>query len=253
MKLLANLILMFAVIFGSLAATTAYLAPTTLPDEKLVGLTLNEDAGLLPDPANPGEMIPVAKKNTVLTAEILASIRANSFDAKGAPHTVKYLTVKEFQFDRWIGKWVFFASLAGLLLGAFLIRGAAKREIATAMTKSEGSAQSPEALLDSIAGAINTLRDDLHTMPSDDARLNAIVDRVGLLQRTDILDFIDARPIIVARQGMAGYAKLMGSFAAAERQINRAWSAAADRVFEESADSLDIAATLLEETKTKLA
>ena len=260
MKLLANLILTASVIFGALAATTAYLAPLSLPDEDLIGLTLNADAGLLPaTPTAPNakskskpKRKPVAKKNTVLTGPILADLRANTFTAQGAPRTVKYVTVKEFSLGRWVGKWVFLASLGGLLLGAFMIRSATKRAIGSASEDTAGMAESPEATLREIIEVVASLRRDLPAMADDQARLHAILDRVGAAQRDPIAAFIDARATLVNRLGLGGYAELMDRFAAAERQINRAWSAAADRALAESTAALDAAADMLEEAKAKL-
>ncbi len=75
---------------------------------------------------------------------------------------------------------------------------------------------------------------DLPSMGSEKQRLDAIVERLGEIQKTHLAAFVDARPRLVAKLGLGGYAELMDRFAAAERQLNRAWSAAADGYFDEA-------------------
>ena len=79
-----------------------------------------------------------------------------------------------------------------------------------------------------------------------------IVDRIGALQKTLLPAFIDARARIVSIGGMAGYARLMDVYAAAERQLNRAWSAAADGHEIEAVASLERAVALLDESANRL-
>ena len=65
-------------------------------------------------------------------------------------------------------------------------------------------------------------------------------------------DFIDARQALIGRHGLGGYAMIMDRFAAAERQINRARSAAADGVYDEAETCLKAAADRLRETSQTL-
>jgi hypothetical protein len=61
-----------------------------------------------------------------------------------------------------------------------------------------------------------------------------------------------ARAELTSRLGLGGYARLMDAFAAAERAINRAWSAAADEVEAEAITSLDLASELLAEARERV-
>ncbi|MEC9372592.1 MAG: hypothetical protein VYC34_02065, partial [Planctomycetota bacterium] len=72
------------------------------------------------------------------------------------------------------------------------------------------------------------------------------------LQRGPVVSFIEARPALVGRFGLGGYAELMDRFAAMERQLNRSWSAAADRVYVESSDCLMKTAALIREVEAKI-
>ncbi|NIP97176.1 MAG: hypothetical protein GWO24_28580, partial [Akkermansiaceae bacterium] len=65
-----------------------------------------------------------------------------------------------------------------------------------------------------------------------------VVASLDELMGTELDAFVDSRSQLINRLGMSGYARLMDRFAAAERQLNRAWSAAADRVLDESVECL---------------
>ena len=194
---------------------------------------------------------------TQLTPGRLAQLRSAADDvadvdgvaARGALH------VKSFSFERWPYWWVFALSAVGLFAGSMLVRAGTKAEIAAASATSPtdaGPSMTPDQALDGIEDVVTVLRRELPGMASDEARNHAIIERIGAAQKTHIMAFIDARPLLINRLGLGGYAELMDRFAAAERQINRAWSAAADGMYHESKDSLDTAAILLEETKPKL-
>lgn len=187
-----------------------------------------------------------------LRAEAERVAEANEGEtAGGAVH------LKSFAFDRWPYWWVFAISAVGLFAGSMLVRAGTKAEItaaaATAPTAAGAlPAASPEQSLQAITDIVASLRRDLPGMPSDEARNEAIIERLDDAQKTHIIAFIDARPLLVNRLGLGGYAELMDRFAASERQINRAWSAAADGVYHEAKNSIDTAAELLEETRPKL-
>jgi hypothetical protein len=89
--------------------------------------------------------------------------------------------------------------------------------------------------------------------PEQRERFGLILTRVGELQKTHMVAFVEARPVLIARLGLGGYAELMDRYAAAERQLNRAWSAAADGVYEEAVQALEVAGVLLDESLARLA
>ena len=99
---------------------------------------------------------------------------------------------------------------------------------------------------------LETLRGKLRATPAQRDRLAAIVADIGHMQQTHIAAFLNARPELTARLGLGGYARLMDTFAAAERAINRGWSAAADEVESESLVCLDRAAELLAEARGRV-
>ena len=239
MKLAALLLITVSLVVGVVGAVTAYLPPLSLPDEALVTdppLTLNAPAG-----ERDGE--PIAPGGAALTPEVLAELRAAE---------VKRVRVREFSLARWPEWWLFVLGCVGLGVGAVIVRRENRRAMAAAGAARGGAGAGPEEALATLKREIERLRAELPGMGSEGERLAAIVERVGEQQRTTIPAFIAARPVLVSRLGLAGFARLMDSFAAAERQINRAWSAAADEVEAEAVASLERAVGLLGEAEGRL-
>ncbi len=236
MRPLANLLVMVSLVAGVFGAATAYLPPLSLPDSQLQGLTLNAPAGIRADPA--GQPQPLAVKNARLTPELLAALRAAG---------VRRVRVKEFALARWSGAWLFLAGCAGLTLGAGLLRASAKRTLAAAPAKGGAPRQSPEAVLAAMRGAVEALRAELPRLPDAEERLRRVLEVLTEVQEKFVPDFAALRPVLTARLGLAGYARLMDRFAAGERQVNRAWSAAADGIEDEVTDCLAQADLLLAE------
>ncbi len=252
MKLIANLLLAISVALGALAASTAYLAPLSLPDEQLTELVLNADAGRVEKPDGSHE--PLLRRGTMLTAENLAALRANTFIVDGHEKKTEYVSVKEFAFSRWTGRWVFLGSLLGLLVGGLMMRSLSKKELAEADAKAE-SAPAEESPEGAIAAAISTLDDlarDMADIADNRARCQMIVQRIGELQVTHLPAFVEAKPRLIARMGLGGYAEMMGLFSYGERMLNRAWSTAADGHIGEATTSLQNAREPLEATAATL-
>ncbi|MEX0712346.1 MAG: hypothetical protein WD278_08345 [Pirellulales bacterium] len=242
MNLVGAILVTASLVSGALAAATAYLAPLNLADDLLAGLTLNAPAGAAA--AAGGGMAPLANPGEELTPALLKRLREAD---------VEYVQVKQFwpegsPLPLWPGKWIFLASVAGLVAGALMIRSSSRRLI-TVSANAAGTL-SPDQALQGIRDTIDELRRDVAAMPGKPARLDVVVSRLTELQKRQMADFVDSRPLIVARFGLAGYAEIMDRYAAAERQINRAWSAAADRVDEEMTACLDQASELLGEAIT---
>lgn len=236
MRLLANLLLMASLVAGLFGALTAYLPPLTLPDDQLTGLTLNAPAGLRSDPA--GQPQPVAPKNARVTPELLCALRAAG---------VRRVQVKEFALARWSGAWLFLAGCAGLGAGAALLRAGSRREFAASPAGAGRPGDSPESILAAMRSAVDGLRGEWTRLADRPARLRRTLDVLTGVQERLVPDFAALRPVLTSRLRQAGYARLMDCFAAAERQMNRAWSAAADGIEDEVAACLEQAAMLLAE------
>ena len=77
--------------------------------------------------------------------------------------------------------------------------------------------------------------------------------RLDGIQATHLAAFVEARPELIGRYGIAGFARIMDSFAAGERTLNRAWSAAADGVLPASLEALQLGMAHLAETQRRIA
>ncbi len=241
MRLLANLLLIASLVAGIFGAAAAYLSPLSLPDDRLVGLTLNAPAGIGVDAA--GRPQPLAVKNARLTPELLAALRAAG---------VRRVRGKEFALGRWSGAGLFLAGCAGLVLGAALLRASARRALASAPAGAGSAGETPDAILAAMRRAVDGLRDELPRLPDPEERLRRVLDVLTEVQEKLVPDFAALRPMLTARLGLAGYARLMDRFAAGERQVNRAWSAAADGIEDEVTDCLGHASLLLAEAAAAL-
>ena len=136
-----------------------------------------------------------------------------------------YLTVlDERQMD-----WAPFAVvLVAGSLGVLLVRRAAK---AAAMHE-ESQSVSIETLQTSLqravaeVGALDEERDSIDVYD--------LKDRIDERVRVHLDAFADAREVVAHRYGLQQYADLMNRFAAAERYLNRVWSASTDGYIDEA-------------------
>ena len=239
MKILGQLLVWGSLVVGAAAAATGYLASLDAGDEMLIDLTLAAPAGKIEQADGGAE--PIAEKDQTVSFQLLRELR----DAG-----VRNIRVKEFGIHRWRGKWLFLAAVGGLLAGAFLTR-AGEGPVSGSPT-AEGRRDSPRQTLAAMRTEIDELTIGLDGAPDRSGQLEAVVGRVGWLQKKHIPAFVEARSELVSMLGLAGYASLMDSFAAAERQLNRAWSAAVDGAWEEAVACVDEASSLLEETQERL-
>jgi hypothetical protein len=234
MKMAGFILVAVSLAVAILGAVSAYLPPLSLPDEQLDGLTLNAPAGAVRDEA--GKLQPIAPQDAILTPELIAKLRAAG---------VKRVQVKEFAFKRWTGAALFILGSIGLLIGGLMLSRAAGRAVAP--VEGKPLAGEPGQLLQEICEEMENLKRRLPEISGDKDRRNEIIERVGELQRVQVPLFIGTRPILVSRLRLSGYARLMDVFSAGERQMNRAWSAAADGVTDEAAAGIEQAASLLGE------
>ena len=240
MRLIAWLIITVSLVACIVAAITAYSPPVTLPDELLASATLNAPAGRA-GAQWPASTQPVAQKGEPLTPEVLARLRAAGESR---------VRLKEFSLRRWREWWVFAVGCAGMLAGGLWIRRENARQLVLDQRAADAG-EGPDAAIKHLRAELDVLRRDVAGDTSG-ARLPLIRERVDHMTTHHIVPFIDARPVLVSRLKLAGYAQLMDRFAAGERQLNRAWSAAADGYEEEAVACLENAAVLFEEAEKRM-
>lgn len=236
MKLIGSLVVIASLVFGTLSAATAYLPKLSLADERLLGLTLNALAGGLSPLAGPGD---------TLTPELLATLRADG---------VERVRVKEFAFDRWSHAWWFALAVLGLTAGGVTIKQAARMQYApsAAGERRESPASAARDALARIREIARSLADELPSIRDEHDRCRTIVHRLDEVQRQHSLTIVEAKPALIAALGMGGFAEFMDHFSAGERNLNRAWSAAADNHAPEAERSLAAAHEPLDKAAERL-
>jgi hypothetical protein len=191
-------------------------------------------------------VLPIGRAGDRLSPELIALLNESG---------VTFVKVTRFSLSRWSYAWLFGISCVGLLGGALIVRR--ERRLALVAAESAGPvaaelATDAPTVFARLSGRLHTLADELAATTEKEARLEAIVRHIGKIQRDDVPAFVADRPALVNRLSLAGYAELMDSFAAMERQLNRAWSAAADAHLPESEACLRNAQPLVIETLRRL-
>ncbi len=153
--------------------------------------------------------------------------------------SVTWVKTKSFSLARWPYSWLFLLSIVGLGGGAAIVRSSKKAaRQAPAGAGDVHPASEAKQALDRITSTLNDVDRLLPSLADDRARLHAIMEYLGRLQAEEVAAFVGAREGIIGKLGMGGFAELMDRFAALERQINRAWSSAADHHIAEATSSL---------------
>jgi len=244
MKLIGYLLMTAALILGAITATTAYVPPVSLDDAAFKNPS--GEYATLWDPAGIDQSgNPLVAKGTQLTPEILEKLRTES------DPPVTRVRVRSFSWTRWSHKYYFLLSCAVLLVGGYFVKSAMKKE-ALASPASDQPSTSPEAAVAAIIQITRDLVADLPKLPRGNAGCEEIIARLDPVQKEYAPTIVDARSKLLGRLGMGGYAQFMDRFSALERQLNRAWSAAADGVMHESQTCLHAAHALIPEVEARL-
>lgn len=246
MAWIGRLLMIVGVTAGCYGAMTAYHVPIDAPDAEIVGLTLNDRAGVRLDET--GELREVAPAGQTLDAPLLAQLRNNTSGVADRAPPWRLVRVKEFAWGRWIGKWYFVGGGLALLAGAMLARGA--REVA-APTDDGSVLPIDAATLARLVAQIEALIAAVRDLPPGGDTI--IRDRCDEIQRRWITPLIRGQAGFVAKYGVGRAAEAVSSLAAVERYLNRAWSAAADGYVEEAVASLHIAEQSAHATREQLA
>jgi hypothetical protein len=237
MKLIASVLIIVGVSLGALGAATTYLAPLSLSDETLTGLRLSAPAGIDED----GD--PLYPSGTTLDPEIVQALKDNN---------VTHVSISSFSLATWDKRYMamFVGSCVLLVAGGVMLRIESKQRVAKA--DASETEVSPTHTIAALTAAVESLRAELDTLPTEQDRLRAIITQLNDAQRTYVTAFVDARERLIGRYGLGRFAMIMDRFAASERAINRAWSAAADEVYHEAEASLADASLRLAETSEML-
>lgn len=249
MRLLGNLLVWICLAIGLLAATSFYTweVGSDAASDARFRLGSHPDGSpryseLLRDVKTTDGNV-IADAGSPLDPDRLAFIRKAGIRRVNVRHPGSAFDV---MLANWSGKWMFLVSVVGLAAGAILLRADAKRQVAQAHL-SETPIALPEEVVAQMRQEVADLRASLERMAGDDERMDAIVRILGEVQAELVPAFVETRPVLIARGGVGGFARIMDLFACAERKINRSWSAAADGAAAESLASLEGAASALDQ------
>ncbi|MEO0483943.1 MAG: hypothetical protein AAF138_10010 [Planctomycetota bacterium] len=253
MRILAYLLIAISLAVGAASATNAYLWTTDLPAEAFEDGTRADGTTRYVELAAPagdngfgGPIVPASTLDArvEITPEVLATLRNAGVDN---------VRVKNpFVFSRWRGRWTFIGAAIGLVAGAFMVRLDAKRALEAQQADATGDTMSPEKAVGAMRATLAALTAEIDAMDDESARNAAIVHRLDETQREHVPAVVEGRTRLIGAMGLGHYAEFMDQFSAFERQINRAWSAAADGVNHEAETCITRAEELLHEVESRL-
>lgn len=239
LRWLPSLLIAAGLVAGTLSTVTAYLPHLQAVEAAVVRgeiLTLGSVAGRAVDPS--GKVVPLARPGEHVTAELAARLRAGG---------VERVRVREFALARWSHGWLFAVSVFFLLGGAALVRRERSRGAAAISAPGATGGELPGQAVAGMRSALERFAGEFSDLRQTEAGGAEATRRLGELQAGPLDAFLTARETLLARFGLAGFAMLMSRFSVFERQINRAWSSAADGDFAEVQDCLERAGPLLED------
>ncbi len=252
MRLLAFLLIWVSLGVGVVAATTAYMWEVPAAGDEVFQLGADAQGAkvyaVLGAPAGRVEggakAKPLFETDTALTPEVVAALREAG---------VGRVRVKSFKVSRWTHFPYFGGACVGLLAGAILTRLSSARDARLADQQGdEGDRLSPERAVAELRGVVRALIGDLTHQGDETDACAQITERLGRASRDLVPAVVEQRERLVARMGLGPYAALMDVFAAAERSLNRSWSAAADMSLAESVEALERAGERLAVAEDKL-
>ncbi|MDP6763857.1 MAG: hypothetical protein QF903_00350 [Planctomycetota bacterium] len=178
---------------------------------------------------------------TYLDEERLAELTAEGIG------TVDVKVPSSWNFADWTQRYSFLAAVLATLAGVALLRRASRADLAVpsggdAAATAQG--EDPRAVLERLVEETEALAGEVASM--DATSLHAAVDA---LLAGPLYTLIEGRDVLRSRHGVRAAVAFMAPLAGAERQLNRAWSAAVDGAVEESRDCVGRALAPLREAR----
>ena len=125
-------------------------------------------------------------------------------------------------------RWDYFAGCAGVgVIGVAMMRLLDRQH--------KLSAHRVDANIGALSESLDRIVRNIKDLNANKADINTydVHKRIDELFKDDLLTFVEARDSMVHVYGLQAYADVMSSFAAAERYLNRCWSASADGYIDE--------------------
>ncbi|MGI9519377.1 MAG: PDZ domain-containing protein [Pirellulaceae bacterium] len=130
--------------------------------------------------------------------------------------------------------WLWYGLSAAVCIGGIFLIRSGKKASAGQSEKTEASLKQIKAHLGDLVNNTETLHQNLREYSPRE-----ILTYIDETLHDDFREFAEGRDSITAEHGLEVFADVMTNFAAGERAINRAWSAAADGYIEEVAVCVD--------------
>ena len=143
--------------------------------------------------------------------------------------------------------WLWYSIAAATCFAGVLLLHSSRR---TTTQKSEKSAASLQEIAEALDRAI--AKTQQLSKESSGIAPSKIVARIDGEIADELRTFADGRESMTAEHGLTLFADVMSPFAAGERAINRAWSAAADGYIDEATDCLERGLQMLSAARDEL-
>ena len=151
--------------------------------------------------------------------------------------------------DGWhLINWPWYLISAGVAIAGVVMLYVSKSSEGQQTEKTKTNLKEIKSSLDRLLANIAKLQDSQDKMPP--SKITKYIDDV---LAEDFRVFAEGRDSITAEHGLSVFAEVMTHFAAGERAINRAWSAAADGYVDETATCIERAENMLISAKKELA
>ncbi|MAF66767.1 MAG: hypothetical protein CMJ84_14050 [Planctomycetes bacterium] len=176
----------------------------------------------------------------------LDEVRLNELAAAGIER-VEVKVPGTWNLADWTQRWSFLGAVLATLAGVALLRRASRADVQATSTGGPAGAvasENPHTTLERLLTQTETLAERVASL--DAAALHEAVDD---LLSGPLYTLIEGREALRARHGVRAAVAFMAPLAGAERQLNRAWSAAVDGAVEESRDCVTRALAPLREAR----
>jgi len=128
--------------------------------------------------------------------------------------------------------WIYFIPSLGMgVLGLIIIKLRFKKDKKEAVLNTSN--------FNNIKVSLTNIINNLDTLKINENNLNSLNSDLDRLFLEDISKFIEARYLIKYKYGVLSFSNIMSHFAAAERLLNRAWSASVDGYINEVIGSIE--------------
>lgn len=149
---------------------------------------------------------------------------------------------RPFRWSDWSLRYAFLGAVLLMIAGVALKRGAATAVPVGGHAPGTAAADHLRELLTRLESSVAELAERADRLQPEE--IHAELDPLLL---EFVYPFVEGRDALRAAYGTAGFARILGSFAAGERKLNRAWSSAVDGYPEEARSCLREAVPLLHE------